>query len=267
MGKKQEEKKVRKILIFAAVFLYSINNKVRENMKKKNIYIIVATLFCLGILKSQQEYLDHDYIAKKVQEGYVDRPYIEAFRQRMPNFLFYIDTNNMGALENEFGMESDLSFLNGALIFKRHNSIMRPMILSFLLRKKVSINKPNKKGNYPIHEAIEVHRDPHPDNVEAIFGYFFIHPQFDPNVKNSTGNTPLHMAVNTGNSVLVKKLIDAGAKKDIKNGMRETPYDLVLNKLKEAGSKKDNAKIRLYNDMIKLFPIQFSKVKSAAKRG
>jgi len=75
-------------------------------------------------------------------------------------------------------------------------------------------------GNTPLHECI------HPAIMRAL-----LRAGADPNAKNKYGNTPLIVALNSGNAELLRILVAAGARGNQKNNAGQTAYDIAQGRM------------------------------------
>jgi cytohesin len=110
--------------------------------------------------------------------------------------------------------------------------------VKLLLSKGADINAENESKDTPLHIAVRrVLKDP--KNIDIVG--LLLDPSalkdkpddqgrtaIDVNIANDQGNTPLHTAVSGGDEVLVKLLLDKGARKDISNLKGKTPMDFAI---------------------------------------
>jgi len=136
-------------------------------------------------------------------------------------------------------------------------------VLRMLIELKADLNKPDIEGNTPLNAAVtqgeetlvKLLLDAGADvnNLGSWGPLFFaawdynpeltkllLHHGADPNLPDSFGETPLHQVSSRSEEIselgieyvllVAQMLIDAGARKDIKNHNGKTPYDLTTNK-------------------------------------
>jgi cytohesin len=89
-------------------------------------------------------------------------------------------------------------------------------------RTAIDVNIANKQGNTPLHIAISGG-----DEVEVLVK-LLLDKGARTDISNLEGNTPLHTAVSGGDEVLVKLLLDKGARTDISNLEGNTPLHTAI---------------------------------------
>jgi ankyrin repeat protein len=77
-----------------------------------------------------------------------------------------------------------------------------------------------------------------PDSDNSDLVDYYINKKVDVNCKDSDGNTPLHFAAKNNNKIVFEKLINAGAKTDIRNNEGERAIDISLLKCCEENNEK-----------------------------
>jgi len=114
-------------------------------------------------------------------------------------------------------MDEYRSPLNSAIKCKNSDMIM------FLVSKRADINKFPDIDPSPLFLAIE-------NGLDDI-AFLFIEKGADINFTSfaSNGETPLHLTVKMANYRLMKKLLQHGARKDLKDNKQQTPFDLAKN--------------------------------------
>lgn len=90
-------------------------------------------------------------------------------------------------------------------------------VLKHLVEMGVEVNKKNKRGKTPLHNAV---MGGNRDNVLTLMYY-----RSDVNTKDEDGNTALHLAKN--NAEIVKILIENGAEANSKNNEGNTPLHVA----------------------------------------
>ncbi len=108
--------------------------------------------------------------------------------------------------------------------------------LTLLLETGISINTPFENGSTALHLAV-VQSDP--ENLD-ILNILLSQKAIQINIKNSKGETPLHLASKKGEDILtiIKLLVDKGADITAKNTNDETPIDYSFDKTTKNYLKK-----------------------------
>ena len=88
------------------------------------------------------------------------------------------------------------------------------------LSNKVSVNGLDKSGSTALHWAAA---GGHIECAKILLGI----QNVEVNVQNKLGDTPLHNAAWKGHPEIVEMLLERGARKDIKNNEKQTPYTLA----------------------------------------
>ena len=94
--------------------------------------------------------------------------------------------------------------------------------IKLLLDSGADVNIKNKKGWTPLHSTLAIE---YLDKLTLLLSV----PDIDLNVQDTEGWTPLHWAVYFNEFKVVEILVDAGARKDIRDDGGRLPYDRTTN--------------------------------------
>lgn len=142
----------------------------------------------------------------------------------------------------------DITLLQSAILVNNNT------IVKFLLANNANPNQANHFNKHtPLIFAVNVGN---PEIIQSLLIY-----KADPNLQDKEGNTPLHHATklyfapwkNYGLEI-IKLLLEANARVDIKNNKNETPIGLA--------AEKDPALFTLFNEAVKKRHIQYMKDKA-----
>ena len=98
-----------------------------------------------------------------------------------------------------------------------HLAAQRNMILPFLYFKDIDVNLPDKIKTTPLHWAAYM-------NSEQVVGYLLsLNELTTIDARDEDGNTPLMLAVNYGNTRIVRKLLIKGADRYLESSDGKTP--------------------------------------------
>ncbi|KAK1162097.1 ankyrin repeat domain-containing protein 27-like isoform X1 [Acipenser oxyrinchus oxyrinchus] len=128
----------------------------------------------------------------------------------------------------------DLLVSKGAVVNATDYHALTPLHLScqkgyqsgtlLLLHYKASTNVQDINGNTPLHLACMYG---HEDCVKALVYYDAHSCRLD--IQNDKGDTPLHIAARWGYEGVIEVLLENGARTDITNKAKETPFQCALN--------------------------------------
>eukprot|EP01122_Echinamoeba_exundans_P010444 TRINITY_DN3914_c0_g3_i1.p1 TRINITY_DN3914_c0_g3~~TRINITY_DN3914_c0_g3_i1.p1 ORF type:complete len:778 (+),score=208.17 TRINITY_DN3914_c0_g3_i1:126-2459(+) len=90
------------------------------------------------------------------------------------------------------------------------------------IERGVDVNAFNSFGETPLHQAV-FNR-----SLKNVIGDLLVKAGADPNLASGANETPLHYAVRMGREDVVKFLVGAGAKMDIKNKEGKTAFDVAI---------------------------------------
>jgi ankyrin repeat protein len=90
------------------------------------------------------------------------------------------------------------------------------------IERGVEVNAFNSFGETPLHQAV-FNR-----SLKNVIGDLLVKAGADPNLASGANETPLHYAVRMGREDVVKFLVGAGAKMDIKNKEGKTAFDVAI---------------------------------------
>jgi ankyrin repeat protein len=100
------------------------------------------------------------------------------------------------------------------------NDPLKRFVLDALLNEKgCNVNLADKKGNTPLHTALE--------GGGTFVAEALLAKGANPNLKNNAGNTPLHVAAQMGYQTVAKKLLCKGANPNPENNQNETPLHIA----------------------------------------
>lgn len=143
-----------------------------------------------------------------------------------------------------------------------------PEMLKCVLDKKANVNAPDSspRGNsYPIHHAS------YSNNFE--FLQLLIEKGADPNLRDTLGNTALHLYVKHNDPKIIKLLLDAGADPDLINSNHHTAYFIAVDRhaasVENVLLERRNGKLPLIDQQRMLtlrFGLEFLRITAHGKR-